>query len=143
MPDAADQRGALLNERNEINLWNRHILQLYYGWFTVFITANVLAQAWLVQYSKELSTSRAKAVFISFAISNGLGIVAAVRLMGYARESSLRIDRLNDSLIVAESETRLVRPNSTIPIKSIKVGYVVSSIAMIIFGAIWSMMVMQ
>jgi hypothetical protein len=131
-------REVLLHEHRELNNWSRHILHLYYSWFTVFLSATVLAQAWIFQYDRgKRSSIEAKAVFMSFILADLLGIFAAWRLNKYVRESSARLDVINQALSDDES---FPKPKSSIPLRSTRVGFIACSIGLMGFLAVWLML---
>jgi hypothetical protein len=141
---------ALRNERTELSNWNRHVVQLYYTWFTVFVTANVIAQGWLFGPSSSDKVPQTplskisfpmRMVFGSFAISNVLGVIASVRLNRYAVESNKRLDKIN-SLLLSGIEHHS-RPESPIPTDVLRTGYVVCMIAMAVFATTWFIMVVK
>jgi len=45
LPDSLRQ--LLLNEHKELNDWNRAVAQIYFAWYTVFLTLNGAALTWV------------------------------------------------------------------------------------------------
>jgi hypothetical protein len=135
-------RELLLKEHGEVNSWSRHVMDLFYKWFTAFVQVTVLAQAWL--FAKEINTSAlsaaSKAVFICFIVSDLLGIVAATRLSAYIRDASSRLSAINKLLVTSEeiSETK-----SSIPVGTARMGFISSRIGLACFALVWLVFLLQ
>lgn len=133
---SSELKDLLLLEHQEVNNWGRHIMQLYYTWFTAFVQVTVLAQAWL--FAKEITLKHldcpAKAVFFCFIASDILGFIAATFLSRYIGKASNRIDEINKLLVHADEVTTV---RSAVPVASATMGFVSCRIGLACFAAVW------
>ena len=83
----------LTKEQEELNAWTRTSLQIYYAWYSVFLTVNGAGLAWLFE------RKGAGVAFIIFAFWNLLGIVASLAVYQYVGESNKRVIAIYEHLL--------------------------------------------
>ncbi len=88
----------LTTEQKELNEWSRISLQIYFAWYSVFLTVNGAGLAWL---SKVEAPDKvvAKMVFLIFAFFNLLGIGASAAVFQYVGRTNARVTEIYERLL--------------------------------------------
>jgi hypothetical protein len=88
--DTVKPTALLMKEMDETNNWARLGAQLYFGWFTLMITANGIAIGWLFS-NKDAMLRFARLLFLFFIGLNLLGTIVAFRIRKHMLDCDVRI----------------------------------------------------
>jgi hypothetical protein len=109
----------LMKEMDETNNWARLGGQLYFGWFTLMITANGIAIGWLFS-NKGAMPRFARLLFLFFIGLNLLGTIAAFRIRKHMLDCDVRIQVVLAGLSRHKEPGALnFEPKSPVPRESI------------------------
>jgi hypothetical protein len=130
-------RQLLLNEQEEINEWNRAVAQIYYAWYTVFLTLNGVALTWVFgDKPPENHRPDLKYAIVVFALWNLLGIIATIAVACYVRSSNTRVQKIND-LLTDRIGDASVRVKSPMPALTSQIAYCANVVALASLLIVW------
>ncbi len=127
LPDSL--QALLLNEQKELNEWNRSVSQIYFTWYTVFLTLNGAGLGWVFEKTVGAGRPDLKPGIVVFALWNILSIVTTIGVIYYVRSSNARIQMIND-LITEEMEDGDIRVKSPLPASASMIAYCSNVIAL-------------
>jgi hypothetical protein len=125
----------LMKEQEEVNTWLRTSLQIYYAWYTVFLTLNGAGLALVFQYQGQ-DKPGAKLVFLIFALWNLLGIAASVTVFLYVRQSRNRVDTIYKHLLIGVDHA--ITPRAPMPTSAALITIILNVVAMSSLLAVWT-----
>jgi hypothetical protein len=124
----------LTKEQEEINTWNRTTIQIYFGWYSVFLTVKGAGLAWLFQYEARTKPG-SHLVFMVFALFNFLGLIVSGGVSKYIKDSDARLEAIYSYLSKSTDVTFM--PKSGLPRTVARTSVLVVSIAMTTLCATW------
>ena len=134
LPDSL--QALLLNEQKELNEWNRSVSQIYFTWYTVFLTLNGAGLAWVFEKTVGAGRPDLKPGIVVFALWNILSIVSTIGVLYYVRSSNARIQMIND-LMTEDMEDGHIRVKSPLPASASTIAYCSNVIALAALFTVW------
>jgi hypothetical protein len=133
-----NQDALLLKEVDETNNWARLASQLYFGWFTLLLTANALTTCWVFMYNSTLPTF-APLVFGVFIVLNLMGIIATSRIHENLLDSDQRIKEVIETLARHHLTNHpCSKPQSPVPLQAINAAFRFTGAALITLMLFWT-----
>lgn len=135
-----DQAQALLiKEMDETNSWARAGLQAFYSWFTIALTADVLALGWLIVNLKpETPAGLVRLIFLVFIAWNLLGFFSIFRfyrnLQDFGRRSQVIVDTLHYRLKIQDLGPASESP---VPQKALRGTFLYCALALATITVFW------
>jgi hypothetical protein len=126
-----DLSALLTKEQEELNIWNRTALQIFFAWYSVFLTVNGAGLAWAFPLKRG-----SRPIFVIFAFWNLLGIAMSMAVLRYVKESSKRVTVIYESLLHDQECTLM--PKSPLPFKVTRVALIIDIVAMTSLFLAWS-----
>jgi hypothetical protein len=135
IPFTVDLPALLIKEQEELNNWSRTSLQIYFAWYTVFLTLNGAGLAWLFQNGSR-SAPGSRLVFGIFGFWNLLGIGASVAVLTYVRQTRDRLTKIYQELL-GDRKCNL-RPQVPMPSQAAQIAIILNIAAMASLLGVWS-----
>lgn len=124
----------LTKEQEEINTWNRMTVQIFFAWYSVFLTVNGAGLAWLFQ-TEARTKPGSHLVFFVFSLFNLLGVVVSVGVSKYVKESDARLTAIYSHLVPQNAGT--LSPRSPLPLRVARTSVHVAVMAMVTLCLTW------
>lgn len=137
-PNAKDRSTLLFKEMEETNNWARLGAQLYFGWFTLLLTANGLATGWLFTRDRSMPPL-AFLVFLVFIALNLMGIIATSRIRRHLLEAHHRIEEVIGTLTQhCVNGDHGFKHQSPVPLNAINAAFGFTSAALVMLMLFWT-----